>query len=259
VPGRNPESAEVDIDFIQDYYSEEYANLEADVICCRHTLEHISDPRQLIQKLRLAIGNRRDTLVFFELPGFMRVLNEGAFWDIYYEHCNYFTAGSLARLFRSCGFAIDDLYLDYDGQYLIITARPASGPTVMSLDIENDLELLPDAIEKFREKCSGSISHWHSYLEQMFASSQKVVLWGSGSKAAAFLATVNPADKIDYVVDINPFKHGKYMPGTGQKIVSPQFLNQYKPNKVVVMNPIYRNEIRRDLDCLGVTADLVIL
>ncbi|MHC4075965.1 MAG: class I SAM-dependent methyltransferase [Planctomycetota bacterium] len=259
VPGRNPESAEVDIDFIQDYYSEEYANLEADVICCRHTLEHISDPRQLIRKLRLAIGNRRDTLVFFELPGFMRVLNEGAFWDIYYEHCNYFTAGSLARLFRSCGFAIDDLYLDYDGQYLIVVAWPAPGPTVMSLDIENDLELLPGAIEKFRKKCSGSISHWHSSLKQMFAFGQKVVLWGSGSKAAAFLATVSLAEKIDYVVDINPFKHGKYMPGTGQEIVSPQFLNQYKPNKVVVMNPVYRDEVRRDLDCIGVKADLAIL
>ena len=43
-------------------------------------------------------------MVFFELPDTERVLTEAAFWDIYYEHCSYFTPGSLARLFRRTGF-----------------------------------------------------------------------------------------------------------------------------------------------------------
>jgi hypothetical protein len=73
----------------------------------------------------------------------------------------------------------------------------------------------------------------------------------------AFLTTLKLADQIEYVVDINPYRHGKYMPGTGQEIVSPQFLTQYRPQKVIVMNPIYCEEIQRDLDRLSVNADLL--
>jgi hypothetical protein len=187
----------------------------------------------------------------------MRVLREGAFWDIYYEHCTYFTAGSLARLFRSSGFEIDDLYLDYDGQYLIITAYPVEGPTAASLDLENDLELLPRAFEQFGKECSRRIDYWRNTIQQIILKGQKVVIWGSSSKGVAFLTTLKLTEEIEYVVDINPYKRGKYMPGTGQEIVSPQFLTQYRPQKVIVMNPIYCEEIQRDLDRLSVNADLL--
>jgi len=256
VPERNPDVTSR-IEFIQDFYSEKYAHLKADVICCRHTLEHIAPTWEFMQTLRRAFGDRRDTLVFFELPDVMRVLREGAFWDIYYEHCTYFTAGSLARLFRATGFEIDDLYLDYDGQYLIITAYPADGPTSMSLDIENDMELLTRAFEEFREKCSSQIDYWRSTIGQIIAVEQKLVIWGSGSKGVAFLTTLKLIKEIEYIVDINPYKHVKYMPGTGQEIVSPQFLTEYNPQKIIVMNPIYCEEIQRDLDSLSIKADLL--
>ena len=210
-----------------------------------------------MQTLRHTIGDRKDTLLFFELPDVMRVLNEGAFWDIYYEHCTYFTAGSLARLFRTSGFQIDDLYLDYDGQYLIITAYPADNPTLASLDLENDMESLKAAFAKFGRKCSSRIDYWRNKLQEFAEKNQKVVIWGSGSKGVAFLTTLKLTDRIEYIVDINPYRHGKYMPGTGQEIVGPEFLSDYKPEKIVVMNSIYCDEIQCDLDRLNVKADLL--
>ena len=63
--------------------------------------------------------------VLFDLPDVVRVLREGAFWDIYYEHCSYFSPGSLARLFRRSGFRVLDLELDYDDQYIVLEARAA--------------------------------------------------------------------------------------------------------------------------------------
>jgi len=257
VPERNPDGAASRIEFIQDFYSEEYAHLQADVICCRHTLEHIAPTRQFMQTLRRAIGDKRDILVFFEVPDVMRVLREGAFWDIYYEHCSYFTAGSLARLFRASGFEIDGLYLDYDDQYLIITAYPTEGPTAPSLDLENDLEQLTRAFKQFRKEYPRRIDHWRNTIQQIVLGGQRVIVWGSGSKGVAFLSTLKLANQIEYVVDINPYKHGKYMPGTGQEIVSPQFLTEYCPDKVIVMNPIYCEEIQRDLDRLNINADLL--
>ncbi|MDL5502674.1 MAG: hypothetical protein QSU88_05600, partial [Candidatus Methanoperedens sp.] len=85
---------------------------------------------------------------------------------------------------------------------------------------------------------------------------RRVVLWGGGSKGVAFLTTLNIIDEVEYVVDINPKKNGTYMAGTGQKIVAPEFLIKYKPDIVIVMNPIYCNEIQETLDKIGIIAEL---
>jgi C-methyltransferase C-terminal domain len=58
-------------------------------------------------------------------------------------------------------------------------------------------------------------------------------------------------------VDINPHKHGRFMPGTGQEIVAPEFLVGYGPTDVLVMNPIYTEEIRQNLARLGLAPMLL--
>ncbi len=92
---------------------------------CRHTLEHIRPVAEFLATIRRAVGDRRDVVILFEVPDVIRVLEEAAFWDVYYEHCSYFSAGSLARLFRSQGFEVLDARLEYDDQYVIVEARPA--------------------------------------------------------------------------------------------------------------------------------------
>ncbi len=79
-----------------------------------------------------------------------------------------------------------------------------------------------------------------------------MVLWGSGSKAVSFLTTLGITDELQYVVDINPHRQGMFMPGTGHAIVSPDFLAEYKPDRVIIMNPIYREEITKMLKERGV-------
>jgi hypothetical protein len=59
------------------------------------------------------------------------------------------------------------------------------------------------------------------------------------------------------VVDINPFREGKYMAGTGQEIVSPAFLKRYKPDLAIAMNPIYQKEIKADLEKMGLSTEVV--
>jgi hypothetical protein len=83
------------------------------------------------------------------------------------------------------------------------------------------------------------------------------VIWGSGSKTTAFLSNLRIMDEIDYVVDINSYRQETYMPGAGQKIMAPEFLKDYKPDVIIVMNPIYLDEIQKDLKRLGVKARLV--
>ena len=105
---------------------------------------------EFVRLVRETIGDRRHVNVFFELPDMERVLQQGAFWDIYYEHCTYFTRGSLARLFRSAGFDVHRLYKAYDDQYLMLEAQPAAGPTDTLLPQENDLATVASLVGAFR-------------------------------------------------------------------------------------------------------------
>ncbi len=75
-------------EWIADFYGEKYSHLQADAVVCRHTLEHISGVRSFMEDVRRSIGDRTDTAVLFELPDVRRVLEEVAFWDVYYEHCS---------------------------------------------------------------------------------------------------------------------------------------------------------------------------
>ena len=61
---------------------------------------------------------------------------------------------------------------------------------------------------------------------------------------------------IDYVVDLNPHKQGKYVAVTGQRVVSPEFLRTVRPTDVIVMNPIYESEIADSVRALGLDACL---
>jgi FlaA1/EpsC-like NDP-sugar epimerase len=98
---------------------------------------------------------------------------------------------------------------------------------------------------------------WRHYLREVQRSGRRAVLWGGGSKAVAFLTTLNLQGEIEYVVDINPHKHGTYLAGAGQEIVAPDFLRQYQPDVVIVMNPIYRQEIESQLHQMGLSPELI--
>ena len=245
------------IRFIQDFYSEKYAHLTADFVCCRHTLEHIQPTRKFVRMVRNAIGDRLETIVFFEVPDVSRILKEQVFADIYYEHCSYFSLGSLARLFRSCGFEVLDLAKDFDDQYLLIEARPADGAEGRVFECENDMEELAHDVKQFEASAPQHLQDWKRKLGQVAERGQRTVLWGAGSKAVSFCTTLGVNGEIEYLVDVNPHKHGKFLPGTGHQVVSPQFLKDYRPDVVIAMNPIYCDEIRRDLEQMGVMAELI--
>ena len=257
ISGRILREASKRLTFIQDYYSDRYACYSGDLVCCRHTLEHIPKTSEFVNIVRRAIGDRLDTVVFFELPDVSRVLRELAFWDIYYEHCSYFSFGSLARLFRSCNFEVSDLSRDFGDQYLLLEAKPVSQTSEKVNYLEESVQEMAKYVKYFSANCREKLDQWKSRLKQLHADGRHVVIWGSGSKCVSFLTTLNVKDEIDYVIDINPFRHGKFLPGAGKKVMPPEFLRNYKPDVVFVVNPIYCDEISRLVDNLGVNTDVI--
>jgi SAM-dependent methyltransferase len=243
--------------FIRDFYSERYAKYHADLVCCRHTLEHIHNTAEFVNSLRHAIGDRTDTVVFFEVPDVTRILREVAFWDIYYEHCSYFTLGSLARLFRSCKFEVTNLTKDYFDQYLLLEAKPVSQTSERLASIEERVEETTENVDNFSVRIQDKLKWWKDRLGLIRAEKKRAVVWGSGSKCVAFMTTLNVKDEIEYVVDINPHRHGKFISGVGKQIVPPEFLKKYKPEIVIVMNPAYCNEITAMLNKMDIVAEMI--
>lgn len=245
--------------FVQDFYSNKYANYSADFLCCKMTLEHIFNTGDFIGTVRKAIGDD-ETYVFFQIPEATRILQDCAFEDIYYEHCSYFSPGSLARLFRRNGFDVLKLDTEYDNQYLTIEAKPLpNGMPTAKLQNEDDLEVLTSLVNDFPERASKKLTQWRELLDEARAANQKVVLWGSGSKGVSFLTSLNLTNEVACVVDINPHRWGHFMSGTGHPIVSPDALSELKPDLVIVMNSIYRDEINRDLYDRGIEPRVVTL
>lgn len=254
-PERNTSEAADRIEFRNEFYAPEHSSLRADYIACRHTLEHIGDVDSFMQTVVRSVEGRDDALLMFELPGTERILEERAFWDLYYEHCSYFTLGSLARLFRRHGFQLLDLYKEYDDQYLIIEARTGAPEQGRCFDAEADLEATLAAVESFETAIQTKFDSLRADLREA-ASRGPVALWGSGSKAVSYLTTLGITDEVSAVVDINPHKHGKFLAGTGHEIVAPEALKELKPAHVLIMNPIYVEEITRDVRAMGLDATI---
>jgi SAM-dependent methyltransferase len=257
VSGRNCSSARSRITFIKDFFSEKYADYQADFICCKMTLEHIHQTADFLSTVRRLIGDRYETIVFFQVPNVLLILREITFWDIYYEHCSYFSAGTLAGLFRNCGFDVIGTWTDYDGQYVMMEARAGRSQVAQTLSEKHDLEEMARSVMYFAENCQAKLQTWKAYLQNICKSNQRAVLWGSGSKAVSLLTTLKVYDEIEYVVDINSYRQGTFIPGSGQEIVSPAFLREYKPDIVIVMNPIYREEIQQSITSMGLSPQLI--
>jgi 2-polyprenyl-3-methyl-5-hydroxy-6-metoxy-1,4-benzoquinol methylase len=254
-PGRVKESPKVK--FIKEFYSEKHGQLEADCICCRHTLEHIHDTGNFIKTVRKSIGDRKDVVVFMEIPNIIRILKVQAFWDIFYEHCTYFSPGSLARLFRMNNFEVLDLYLEYDNQYLFIEARPVDGVSDKIHPLEEPVSEVKTLTENFTKEVTKTLDLWKGRLNEFKKENKKVVVWGGGSKSVGFLTQFDSNNAIDYVVDINPHMQGNYIPGIGKKYVGPDFLKEYKPDVVIIMNSVYIEEIRKMLNERGLNPQLI--
>ena len=243
---------------IKDFYSEEYAHFKADFICCKMTLEHIDQTAEFVKTVRRSIPDKNDVVVYFQVPDVIRILEDRAFWDIYYEHCSYFSPGSLSRLFRSCGFEVINLKRGYQDQYLMIEARPTDKMQQSHIfPMEDGVPQLKKMVEDFRDAVLESRAQWKEKLQDLSSKGKKAVVWGGGSKGVAFLTTLGISSEIEYVVDINPKKEGTFMAGTGQKIILPVFLEKYQPDLVIVMNSIYRDDIEKDLKQMGLKPEII--
>ena len=103
----------------------------------------------------------------------------------------------------------------------------------------------------FDRDADAVISRGADLLARFAAEDREAVVWGAGTKGVMFLNTVPGADRTTRIVDANPRKRGRFVPGSGQEVVTPDDLRAAPPGAVVVTNPLYRDEIAASLGRAG--------
>ena len=242
------------VEIIGRNFAAEDAN-GADFVCCRHVLEHLPDPMELLQQLRESIAVKGDAVVLFEVPNGLFTLERLGIWDIIHEHVSYFTPCSLVRAFHEAGFTVCCLESAFDDQYLWLEARIDGGASPFGPPRRP-----PDALySSFGARFADKVAQWRQRIEELKSDHRTVVIWGAGAKGVMFLnlLRMTAGSGIDWVVDINPRKQGHFVPLMGQRIVGPDFLSRHPPDLVVVMNPEYESEIRSMIGEMGIGCDVV--
>ncbi len=239
--------------FRRCYYDDSCTDVTADVVVCRHVIEHVPEPLALLRSVRAALGDSPGARVFFETPCVEWILHNRVIWDFFYEHCSLFTAASLSLAFQRAGFAVERVGHIFGGQYLWMEARPANGalPAVRGRPETHALAQAYAADEEIL------VQNWLARLLALKARGA-VALWGAGAKGATFANLVDPdCTLIDCVVDLNPNKQGRYIPGTGHPIVAVPDLPRRGVRNAVLMNPNYRAENLGLLAAAGIELDLI--
>jgi SAM-dependent methyltransferase len=245
------------IDFMQELYTAAQAErLHPDFVCFRHVLEHVADPRGFLGELRRGFAGRTDAALYCEVPNALFTLKDMGIWDLIYEHCAYFTLGSLMRAAQDSGFDVLALGEAFGGQYLYVELRPGAGRALAAVPEAHQPAAVSRLAREFAGRYRDKIDAWRGRLRELRQAQGRTVVWGGGSKGVTFLNVLGADSAIEYVVDLNPHKQGQYVAGTGQRVVAPEFLRELRPTDVLVMNPVYENEIADSVRALGLEARL---
>lgn len=228
-----------------------------DVFTCRHWLEHLDDPYEFLVDLRRAAGGR-------EVYGYVEVPDGGydlatAGWQVIYPHVSYFDAYPLCRLLARAGWRVEGTGALFSGmlRWIEVSANRDS-PAAPGLPGPAQRDRQLDAIGGFAARYTAERDRWRAAIADLSAAGSRPVLWGAGSRSVQFLAAVDPHRKLSAVVDVNPRKWGRHLPGGGHRVDPPQVLAQVQPGTVIITNPAYREEIGKSLADLGVTAELLV-
>ena len=204
--------------------------LRAEGLVLRHVLEHVADPVAFLAMLREANGGRGR--IYIEVPCLDWIATHHAWFDIFYEHVNYFRLADFERMFGT----VHEAGRSFAGQYLYVVADLATLRAPRRAP--GDEFRLP----------AGFLSAIDDSRARLAANGPDAprAIWGGSSKGVIFALFMERAGvAIDRVIDINPAKQGRHLAATGLRMQSPDEAMAQLPEgaDVFVMNSNYLDEI----------------
>ena len=197
------------------------------LVVCRHTLEHISNVKWFIEILT----TERPEFLFIEVPCKSFVMSGN--WHYFsYEHCSYFDVKSLTYLANQVGYDIYEYKYDFGSENLLAIFRRAKD--------KNVLTNYEDAILGANLQIDFEIFK-RTLLEKIADDS---IIFGAGGKGVMLLNLLKISNlQMPNIIDSNNKIEGRFIPLTGNKIQAPDYLGQFKGQKVFYLNNLYSSEI----------------
>lgn len=236
--------------FHREYYRPENGSRRWDLLVVRHVIEHIPEPYAFLSLLSGDAAMKDGARLYVEVPDSEWIFENGSFFDITYEHCNYFCETSLAHLLHRTGWLIDSVRKMFGGQFLAVSAVYEG--------------MAAPAREGYPRKPAKGItadfSRSRKRLVEMLGRPGATAVWGASGKGTILLGDLGEREleMIDFVIDIDPGKQGRFLPLSAKRVDSPEVLCGIGHLSTLVMNPVYRQEISRQLRDMGVAASITV-
>jgi hypothetical protein len=197
-------------------------------------LEHVQNPVDFLK--HIADSNGGAGKIYIEVPCFDWICQHRAWFDVFYEHVNYFRISDFSRIF---GTILETGHI-FGGQYLYVVADLATVRT-LCLDVTDKFVFPADFI--------ATVTSYATMINNLpDPARHRTIIWGGASKGVIFALFMQRAGaNIDFIIDINPAKQAKYLAGTGLKVSSPEdAIALTEPGSTIfVMNGNYLPEIRQ--------------
>ncbi|MBW0106294.1 class I SAM-dependent methyltransferase, partial [Pseudonocardia sp. KRD291] len=135
-------------------------------LVCRHTLEHIPALSRFGDELVAGMRRGGTATLLAEVPDLGRILTEGAFWDLQYEHCSYFTPATMRGFLTGLGFVEPAVRTTYSDQYVVAEATLGSGDAATPELTAPELDALRTGCHDFAERVSSQVQRWRGWLAE---------------------------------------------------------------------------------------------
>lgn len=230
-------------------------NQQADLVLGNNVLAHVPDIVDFVKGLKIAM--KPTGVITMEFPHLMELIKNNQFDTIYHEHFSYLSFYTVERIFRSVGLEMFDVEkLSTHGGSIRIYAKHIE---------DNEKEISTNVVELLKEEITWGITNLSTYAkfkEQAFRikldlldflihckkENKSVAAYGAAAKGNTLLNYCGiKNDLIQYVVDLNPNKQGKFLPGSHIPVVNEQLLVENQPDYVLILPWNLKSEITQQL------------
>jgi hypothetical protein len=237
--------------FGREVATQQAAEAPADLLLGNNVLAHVPDLNDFVGGMKILL--KPGGVITMEFPHLMRLVNENQFDTIYHEHFSYFSFLTVRRVFAAHGMKLFDVEeLPTHGGSLRIFGAHEDDSLKPCTDRANDLaererRARYEDIETYRAYARGVQDAKRSiltFLIDLKREGRSIVGYGAPAKGNTMLNFCGVGtDFIEYTVDLNPHKQGRFLPGSHIPIYSPDHLRETKPDVVLILPWNLREEI----------------